>query len=150
MTLVLNAPAAAKRTDTDPSMAQSSVDTRTFVILAFSATAGVLVEFYDFTLFGLAAASAFPDIFFPKLPPTQALVFAYLAYAAGHPARLLGAFVFGHFGDRAGRKFAFLIHRRGRSQYVSDGLTSGLYKDRHCGSDTSGPSSHHSGNWSGR
>ena len=86
------------------------VDTRTLVILAFSATAGVLVEFYDFTIFGFAAASAFPNVFFPKLPATQALVFSYLAYAAGHPARLLGAFIFGHFGDRSGRKFAFLIN----------------------------------------
>jgi MFS family permease len=38
------------------------------------------------------------------------LVFSFLAYAAGHPARLLGAFIFGHFGDRSGRKFAFLIN----------------------------------------
>jgi MFS family permease len=86
------------------------VDTRSLVILAISATAGVLVEFYDFAIFGFAVASAFPDIFFPKLPPEQALVFSYLAYAAGHPARLLGAFIFGHFGDRAGRKYAFLIN----------------------------------------
>jgi MFS family permease len=86
------------------------VDTRSLVILAFSATTGVLVEFYDFAVFGFAVASAFPDIFFPKLPPEQALVFSYLAYAAGHPARLLGAFIFGHFGDRAGRKYAFLIN----------------------------------------
>jgi len=87
-----------------------NVDTRTMVLLACSATAGVLVEFYDFTIFGFAVASAFPKIFFPNLSPTHALVFSYLAYAAGHPARLLGAFVFGHFGDRAGRKFAFLIN----------------------------------------
>ena len=66
-----------------------------------------MVEFYDFFLFGYAAASAFPAIFFPNLPPTQALVFSYLAFGAGFPARLLGAFIFGHFGDRAGRKFAF-------------------------------------------
>jgi MHS family shikimate/dehydroshikimate transporter-like MFS transporter len=38
------------------------------------------------------------------------LVFSYLAYAAGHPARLLGAFIFGHFGDKSGRKYAFLIN----------------------------------------
>ncbi len=86
------------------------VDIRTLIILAFSATAGVMVEFYDFFLYGYAAASAFPKIFFPKLPPTQALVFSYLAFGAGFPARLLGAFIFGHYGDRAGRKFAFLIN----------------------------------------
>ena len=86
------------------------VDTRTLVILAFSATAVVLVEFYDFTIFGFATASAFPEIFFPNLPPAKALVFSYLALGAGHPARLLGAFIFGHFGDRAGRKIAFLVN----------------------------------------
>jgi len=86
------------------------VDNRTLIILAFSATSGVLVEFYDFTIFGYAAASAFPQIFFPNLTFGQALVFSYLAYGAGYPARLLGAFIFGHFGDRAGRKFAFLIN----------------------------------------
>jgi MFS transporter, MHS family, shikimate and dehydroshikimate transport protein len=85
-------------------------DTRTLIILAFSATAGVLVEFYDFFIYGYAAASAFPAIFFPKLSPTQGLVFSYLAFGAGFPARLLGAFIFGHFGDRAGRKYSFLVN----------------------------------------
>jgi MFS transporter, MHS family, shikimate and dehydroshikimate transport protein len=89
---------------------EQKVDTRTLIILAFSATAGVLVEFYDFFLYGFAAASAFPAVFFPKLPPTQALVFSYLAFAAGFPARLLGAFIFGHFGDRTSRKYSFLIN----------------------------------------
>ena len=85
------------------------VDTRILTILAFSATAGTLVEVYDFFIYGYAAASAFPAIFFPKLPPTQALVFSFLAFGAGFPARLLGAFIFGHFGDRTGRKFSFLL-----------------------------------------
>ncbi len=85
-------------------------DTRTLIILAFSATAGVMVEFYDFFLYGYAAASAFPSIFFPKLSPTLALVFSYLAFGAGFPARLLGAFIFGHFGDRTSRKYSFLIN----------------------------------------
>src|SRR5215469_8424694 len=86
-----------------------SVDTRTLTILAFSATAGTLVEQYDFFIYGYAAASAFPAIFFPKLPPTQALLFSFLAFGAGFPARLLGAFIFGHFGDRTGRNFSFLL-----------------------------------------
>ncbi len=84
--------------------------TRSLFVLAFSATAGVLVEFYDFFIYGYAAASAFPAIFFPKVPATQALVFSYLAFGAGFPARLLGAFIFGHFGDRTGRKFSFLLN----------------------------------------
>jgi MHS family shikimate/dehydroshikimate transporter-like MFS transporter len=86
------------------------VDVRTLILLAFSATAGVMVEFYDFFLYGYAAASAFPAIYFPNFPPTQALVFSYLAFGAGFPARLFGAFIFGHFGDRAGRKFAFTVN----------------------------------------
>ena len=85
-------------------------DTRTLIILAFSATAGVLVEFYDFFIYGYAAASAFPSIFFPHVPPSRALVLSYLAFGAGFPARLLGAFIFGHFGDRTGRKFSFLLN----------------------------------------
>ena len=103
MTTVLNGRADGQLSLGQPFTTESSVpdvDTRTLIILAFAATAGVLVEFYDFAIFGFAVASAFPEIFFPKLPPTQALVFSYLAYAAGHPARLLGAFIFGHFGDR--------------------------------------------------
>jgi len=80
------------------------------VILAFSATAGVMVEFYDFIIYGFAAATAFPSIFFPRLPPTQGLVLSYLAFGAGFPARLVGAFVFGHFGDRAGRKVVFVTN----------------------------------------
>jgi MFS transporter, MHS family, shikimate and dehydroshikimate transport protein len=86
------------------------IDTRTLIILACSATTGVWLEFYDFTIFGYAAASAFPHTFFPNLAPTQALVLSYLTYGAGYPARLLGAFIFGHFGDRTGRKFAFLVN----------------------------------------
>ena len=77
--------------------------------VACSATAGTLVELYDFFIYGYAAASAFPAVFFPNLPPTQALVFSFLAFGAGFPARLAGAFIFGHFGDRTGRKFSFLL-----------------------------------------
>src|SRR5215472_2251995 len=113
MTAALSIPVPGKFSTVNSNSLGSSatdVDVRTLTILAFSATAGVLVEFYDFAIFGFAAASAFPNLFFPKLPPTQALIFSYLAYAAGHPARLLGAFIFGHFGDKSGRKFAFLIN----------------------------------------
>ena len=113
MTAGLNIPVAGKFSTAHPKSLESSAtdaDVRTLLILAFATTAGVFVEFYDFAIFGLAASSAFPNIFFPRLPATQALVFSYLAYATGHPARLLGAFIFGHFGDRSGRKFTFLIN----------------------------------------
>ncbi|RSL17219.1 putative MFS family arabinose efflux permease [Edaphobacter aggregans] len=86
------------------------VDTRTLALVAFSATGGAFIEYYDFIIYGYAAASAFPAIFFPRLPPTQALLFSFLAFGAGFPARLLGAFLFGHFGDRIGRKFTFVVN----------------------------------------
>ncbi len=85
-------------------------DTRTLAMVAFTAMAGAFIEYYDFFIYGYAASTAFPKIFFPRLPPTQALVFSYMAFGAGFPARLLGAFLFGHFGDRAGRKFSFMLN----------------------------------------
>jgi len=89
---------------------EDKVDRRTISLLAFSATSGVLVEFYDFFIFGYAAASTFPHTFFPTISPTTALVFSYLTFGAGFPARLLGAFLFGHYGDRVGRKYSFLLN----------------------------------------
>src|SRR5580698_9674855 len=86
------------------------VDTRTLTMVAFAATAGAFIEYYDFFIYGYAAGTAFPGIFFPKLPPNQALLFSYLAFGAGFPARLFGAFLFGHFGDRIGRKFSFMVN----------------------------------------
>src|SRR5262249_8285839 len=88
----------------------ATVQSGSIQLLAFSATAGVLVEFYDFYIYGYAAASAFPAIFFPQLAATAALVFSFPAVGAGFPARLVGAFIFGHFGDRIGRKFSFLLN----------------------------------------
>jgi len=90
--------------------AHEAVTSRVLALLAFSATAGVLVEFYDFFIYGYAAASAFPAVFFPGLPATEALVFSYLAFGAGFPARVLGAFIFGHYGDTVGRKYSFVIN----------------------------------------
>jgi MFS family permease len=91
-----------------PGEPKQLVDTRTLTTVAFSATGGAFIEYYDFIIYGYAAASAFPAIFFPRLPPNQALLFSFLAFGAGFPARLLGAFLFGHFGDRIGRKFTFM------------------------------------------
>lgn len=78
-------------------------------MLAISATAGLTIEFYTFQLFGTAAALVFPKLFFPSLSPTLGVVVSFLVFAAGFPARVIGAFFFGHFGDRIGRRFAFLI-----------------------------------------
>jgi MFS family permease len=73
--------------------------------LACTGLAGTSVEWYDFFLYGTAAALVFPTVFFPQnLPPAVALIASFSTFAVGFVARPIGAVVFGHFGDRAGRK----------------------------------------------
>jgi MFS family permease len=82
---------------------------RSMVRLACTALAGTSVEWYDFFLYGTAAALVFPTVFFPEtLPPAVALIASFSTFAVGFVARPIGAVVFGHFGDRAGRKTALV------------------------------------------
>ena len=65
---------------------------------------GTTVEWYDFFLFGSAAALVFGDVFFGEIGGTKGTLYAFMVYALGFVARPLGGMVFGHFGDRVGRK----------------------------------------------
>ncbi|MFN8071344.1 MAG: MFS transporter [Mycobacterium sp.] len=65
---------------------------------------GSAVEFYDFFIYATAAALVFPTVFFPNLSPTMAAVASLGSFATAFVARPFGALVFGHFGDRLGRK----------------------------------------------
>ncbi|MER8073426.1 MFS transporter [Streptomyces sp. NPDC094034] len=65
---------------------------------------GSAIEFYDFLLFATAAAVVFPTVFFPNTSPTVATFASFGTLAAGYIARPLGGVIFGHFGDRVGRK----------------------------------------------
>src|SRR5215472_14191103 len=65
---------------------------------------GSAIEFYDFAIYGTAAALVFPTVFFPHLSPTMATIASMATFAAAFLSRPLGALVFGHFGDRLGRK----------------------------------------------
>ncbi len=76
---------------------------------AAASVIGTTIEVYDFFIFGTAAALIFSKQFFPSLDPTAALIASFLSYAAGYMARPFGAFLFGHFGDRKGRKDTLLI-----------------------------------------
>ena len=71
---------------------------------AITALAGTSIEWYDFFLYGAAAALIFPTAFFGEVPETTALILSLLTFAAGFIARPIGGIIFGHFGDRVGRK----------------------------------------------
>ena len=72
--------------------------------VALTALAGTSIEWYDFFLYGAAAALIFPSAFFGEIPETTALILSLLTFAAGFIARPIGGIIFGHFGDRVGRK----------------------------------------------
>ena len=72
--------------------------------VALTALAGTSIEWYDFFLYGAAAALIFPTAFFGEVPETTALILSLLTFAAGFIARPIGGIIFGHFGDKVGRK----------------------------------------------
>ncbi len=78
--------------------------------VALTSLAGTSIEWYDFFLYGTAAALVFPTAFFPAdLPPMVALIASFTTFAVGFIARPLGGIVFGHFGDRVGRKRTLVV-----------------------------------------
>lgn len=70
---------------------------------------GSTIEFYDFLLYATAAAVAFPKVFFAGTDEWVGVVAAYATFAAGYVARPLGGVIFGHFGDKVGRKGMLII-----------------------------------------
>ncbi|ADD44963.1 MFS transporter [Stackebrandtia nassauensis] len=70
---------------------------------------GTTIEWYDFFLYGSAAALVFNKLFFPSDDPLTGTLLAFLTYAVGFAARPLGGLVFGHYGDRLGRKRLLVI-----------------------------------------
>ncbi|MGH3920833.1 MAG: MFS transporter [Pseudonocardiaceae bacterium] len=70
---------------------------------------GTSLEWYDFFLYGSAAALVFNKLFFPSFSPLTGTLLAFTTYAIGFVARPLGGVIFGHFGDRLGRKDVLVI-----------------------------------------
>jgi metabolite-proton symporter len=77
--------------------------------VVFASLIGTAVEWYDFFLYGSAAALVFGPLFFPDSEPAAATLLAFGTYAVGFAARPLGGIVFGHFGDRVGRKKMLVV-----------------------------------------
>ncbi len=65
---------------------------------------GSMLEYYDFFIYGTAAALIFPKVFFVNVDPATGTVLALLSFGIGYIARPIGAVILGHFGDRIGRK----------------------------------------------
>ena len=80
----------------------SGVDARR---VAFASAIGTTIEWYDFFIYGTAAAVVFGPQFFPQVSELAGTLAAFATFAIGFIARPLGGVVMGHYGDRLGRKF---------------------------------------------
>src|SRR3954451_10802831 len=76
---------------------------------ALASTVGTTIEWYDYFLYGTAAALVFPDVFFPHQSHYVATLESFATYFVGFAARPIGAAIFGHWGDRIGRKATLIV-----------------------------------------
>src|SRR5437763_6369895 len=79
-------------------------DTKEIQRVAFASAIGCVIEWYDFFLYGVVAGLVFNKLFFPNQDPFIGMLLAYATFAVGFVARPVGGILFGHFGDRLGRK----------------------------------------------
>jgi MHS family shikimate/dehydroshikimate transporter-like MFS transporter len=90
-------------------MAQTvETDRTTLRRVGFSSFIGAMIEWYDFFLYGQAAALVFGQVFFPSGDPLVGTLAAFATFAVGFGARPIGGVIFGHLGDRVGRKSALV------------------------------------------
>jgi MFS transporter, MHS family, shikimate and dehydroshikimate transport protein len=77
--------------------------------VALASFIGTAIEWYDFFLYGTAAALVFGSLFFPEATPLQGTLLAFATYGVGFFARPVGGIIFGHYGDRIGRKTMLVL-----------------------------------------
>jgi len=93
----------------EASLTINPAERRRQVVRAVVASAvGTSIEWYDFFLYGVAAALVFPQKFFPRSDPYIGTLLAFTTYFVGFASRPVGAVIFGHFGDRVGRKVSLI------------------------------------------
>ncbi|MFD4469960.1 MFS transporter [Rhodococcus sp. NPDC058505] len=99
------APPGVSADPAPPAKPATAPATRTSVRrVAVASCIGTTIEFYDFFIYGTAAALVFPTVFFPALGSTAGTVASFATFAVAFVARPVGAMLFGHYGDRIGRK----------------------------------------------
>jgi len=94
--------------NTATQQADQAVDKKQLSRVAFASLIGTFIEFYDYFIYGAAAALVFPHLFFSDLPPTVATIVSFATLGVAFITRPIGAVIFGHYGDTVGRK-AMLI-----------------------------------------
>ena len=77
--------------------------------LAFASIAGTALEYYDFAVYNTLAALVFNKLFFPDFDPLTGTLLAFATYWVGYLSRPFGGILFGHLGDRQGRRFVLVI-----------------------------------------
>jgi MFS family permease len=77
--------------------------------VVYASLIGATVEWYDFFLYGVVAGIVFNKLYFPVGDPTVGTLLAYTTFAVGFITRPLGGVIFGHFGDRLGRKSMLIL-----------------------------------------
>jgi MFS family permease len=77
--------------------------------VALASSVGATIEWYDFFIYGTAAGLVFNQLFFTDLDPITGTLVAYLTFAVGYVARPVGSVIFGHYGDRIGRKTMLIL-----------------------------------------
>ncbi|WP_315928269.1 MFS transporter [Mesorhizobium sp. SP-1A] len=77
--------------------------------VVYASVIGATIEWYDFFLYGIVAGIVFNTLFFPGEDPVVSIMLAYTTFAVGFIARPLGGVIFGHFGDRIGRKSMLVL-----------------------------------------
>jgi metabolite-proton symporter len=88
-------------------MAQGKINTSRQVL--FASLVGTTVEFFDFYIYAMAAVLVFPSLFFPSSNPTSAVLLSLATFGVAFFARPIGSALFGHFGDRIGRKRTLVL-----------------------------------------
>lgn len=86
-----------------------NIDQKSVNKVALASVIGATIEWYDFFLYGVVAGLVLNKLYFPGDDPAMATLMAYATFAVGFISRPLGGIIFGHFGDKIGRKKMLVV-----------------------------------------